>query len=115
MELLTPELRAQLPPLYAQDGNPDAFGSAVSERIAYVKFFIPGGSWTWYASEFDGEDTFFGLVQGFEEELGYFSLSELENTRDYLMLPIERDLHFQPTPIAQLRKRRAGGTADDTL
>jgi hypothetical protein len=49
MELLTPELRAQLPPLYAQDGSPDA--------IAYVKFFVPNSNWTWYASEFDGLDT----------------------------------------------------------
>lgn len=96
-ELLTPELRAQLPDLYAQDGNPDA--------IAYVKFFTPDGNWTWYASEFDGEDTFFGLVQGFEEELGYFSLSELQSTRTPLGLAIERDLHFKPTPISQLRQR----------
>jgi hypothetical protein len=96
-ELLTPELRAQLPALYAQEGNPNA--------IAYVKFFTPDSNWTWYASEFDGEDTFFGLVQGFEEELGYFSLSELQSTRTPLGLAIERDLHFKPTPISQLRQR----------
>ena len=96
MELLTPELRAQLPPLYAQDGNPDA--------IAYVKFFVPNSNWTWYASEFDGENTFFGLVQGFEEELGYFSLLEFQRFRSSQGLRIERDLHFQPTPISQLRQ-----------
>jgi hypothetical protein len=30
-------------------------------------------SWTWYSTEFDGEDLFFGLVVGFETELGYFN------------------------------------------
>ncbi|HEY9663176.1 MAG TPA: DUF2958 domain-containing protein [Allocoleopsis sp.] len=97
IDLLPPEIRAQLPPLYSQDGNSDA--------IAYVKFFAPGSNWTWYASKFDGEDTLYGLVQGFEEEMGYFSLEELETTRLPLGLTIERDLHFKPTPIAQLRQR----------
>lgn len=55
-----------------------------------------------YASEFDGNDTFFGLVSGFEVELGYFSLSELEEARDALGLPIERDLHFQPKSLREL-------------
>lgn len=96
MDLLTPELRAQLPVLYAQEGNPDP--------IAYVKFFTPDSSWTWYGSEFDGTDLFFGLIQGPEEELGYFSLSELQSVRGPMGLPIERDLYFKPTPIAQLRR-----------
>ena len=42
---------------------------------ALVKFFIPDSNWTWYASEFDGEDTFYGLVVGHEIEPAYFSLS----------------------------------------
>ena len=97
-DLLPPDIRAQLPPLYSQDGNPNA--------IAYVKFFTPDSNWTWYASEFDGEDILYGLVQGFEEEMGYFSLSELAESRGSRRLPIERDLYFKPTPIAQLRQRR---------
>ena len=32
-------------------------------------FFYPDFNWTWYAIEFDGKYTFFGLVDGFEEEL----------------------------------------------
>lgn len=70
--------------------------------MAWVKYFTPDSSWTWYATEFDGQDTFFGLVQGLEEELGYFSLAELQQVRGPLGLPIERDLHFQPTPLSQL-------------
>ena len=38
----------------------------------------PASDWTWYATEYDGEDLFFGLVSGFEVELGYFSRTELE-------------------------------------
>jgi len=48
------------------------------------KFLPPDNNWTWYASEFDGEDLFFGLVSGFEVELGYFSLKELQQVRGSL-------------------------------
>lgn len=89
MELLTDEIRKQIPRIYAQDEAPDA--------IAYVKFFTTGSNWTWYVTEFDGQGTFFGLVKSFDEELRYFSLQELINCSS------ERDLHFQPTPLSQLR------------
>lgn len=88
MQLLTKEIRGKLPKL--------GFGEkthGLDARIV-VKFFDPTGSWTWYASEFDGEDTFFGLVDGFEKELGYFSLRELENTPVRMGLGIERDRFF---------------------
>jgi hypothetical protein len=95
MKLLTKEIRRALPPLGSQDGRG-------LEAIARVKFFTPDGGWTWYASEFDGEDTFFGLVVGFEAELGYFQLSELEQVRGRLGLPIERDRYFKPTALREL-------------
>ncbi len=91
MKLLTKELIKKLPKLYAQDGKG-------MDAMAYVKFFSIVSDWTWYATEFDGTDTFFGLVCGFEEELGYFSLSELED----LGWRIERDLYFTPTPLSKL-------------
>lgn len=96
-QLLTQSIRQALPKLYAQDGKG-------YEAVAYVKFFTPDSSWTWYATEFDGEDTFFGLVQGQEEELGYFSLRELESTRGPLGLHIERDISFKPKPLSGLKK-----------
>lgn len=91
MKLLTKELIRKLPKLYEQEEK--GF-----EAIAYVKFFSIVSNWTWYATEFDGEDIFFGLVQGFEEELGYFSLSELESSG----LRIERDNFFTPIPLYYL-------------
>ena len=47
---------------------------------------------------------FFGLVSGFDVELGYFSLSELESVRGKFGLPVERDLHFQPTRLSKAKK-----------
>lgn len=98
MKLLTKENLAKLPPLRAQDGKGD-------DAVAYVKFFTPDSNWTWYATEFDpATGEFFGLVQGFEEELGYFVLSELERARGPLGLAIERDRYFSPKPIKELRR-----------
>jgi hypothetical protein len=95
MKLLTQELLAQLPPLYTTAHEKDP--------MVWVKFFFPFSSWYWYGIEFDGQDLFFGLVAGFEVELGYFSLSELQKTQDKVGLPIERDLHFEPCRLSVLR------------
>ena len=95
MKLLTKELRAKLPPLYSTEKDKDP--------TAVVKFFTPDSNWTWYATEFDGEDRFFGLVDGFDKELGYFSLSELASARGPLGLPIERDRWFSPKPLSECR------------
>lgn len=72
------------------------------EAIAQVKFFTPDTGWTWYATEFDGSDLFFGLVVGFEMELGYFRLSELQAARGRLGLSVERDRYFRPTRLGEL-------------
>jgi Protein of unknown function (DUF2958) len=107
--LLPNEIRAKLPPLYSQE-------SKGLDAVAQVKFFHPSSQWTWYASEFDGKDTFFGLVSGFEVELGYFSLSELQEVQGGLGLPIERDRFFEPTRLRELEKRhprRVLGDDDD--
>ena len=70
---------------------------------AVVKYFTPDADWTWYATEYDPESRlFFGFVDGFERELGYFSLDELEQLRGPLGLPVERDLYWKPTPLSEL-------------
>jgi hypothetical protein len=74
----------------------------LTEVMATVKFFCPWSNWTWYAAEFDGEDLFFGLVDGHEKELGYFSLKELSDLTGPMGLKIERDLHWDPTDLATL-------------
>lgn len=92
MKLLTKTIEARLKkaPLYStekQDVSP-----------VIVKFFTPWSNWTWYAVEGskteEGDWEFFGLVEGHERELGYFTLSELESVRGPAGLKIERDLYF---------------------
>ena len=97
-KLLTNEIRTQLPPLYSGEAKG-------LDALAIVKFFTPRSNWTWYASEFDGEDTLFGLVIGFEIELGYFSLSELDAARDGWGVHVERDLYFKPASLRELQER----------
>ena len=43
---------------------------------------------------------------GFEMELGNFSLKELESIKGPLGIGIERDLYFEPTPLSKIRERR---------
>ncbi len=95
MRLLTEKIKKTLPKLYSQD-------ELGLEATAYLKFFTPDSNWTWYITEFDGDDTFFGLVDGFEKELGYFSLSEIKNARGPFGLKVERDLYFTPTRLKEL-------------
>lgn len=105
MKMLTRQIREQLPPLYSQDGKG-------GKAIVYCKYFTPSANWTWYVLEgepvMDQESKheidfkFFGLVDGHEKELGYFMLSELEEVRGPMGLPIERDKYFKPQPLSQI-------------
>ena len=73
----------------------------------YVKFFHPIQRWTWYATEYEPDNgIFFGYVKsGIDpayDELGYFSLAELESI--HKPLPIERDLYWDDkTTIRQVQ------------
>ena len=100
MKLLTKANEKKLPPLYSQEN--------VKDPIAQVKFFCPWNQWTWYAAEYDHETgRFFGLVHGFETELGYFMLSELASVKGpgiFRSIGIERDMHFDPRPLSECRK-----------
>ena len=95
MELMPKEVQEKLPPLYVQE-------QLGGRAVVHVKYFTPDGSWTWYATEFDGKDTFFGLVDGNVKELGYFSLSELREARGPMGLHIERDLHWTPKTLKEI-------------
>lgn len=100
MKILTKEILEKLPPLYSQE--------EVKDPMVICKFFYPDFDWTWYAIEFDGKDLFYGLVNGFDQELGYFRLSELLSNRGKLGLPIERDLYFRPQKLSAVMKLHKG-------
>jgi len=104
MKLLTKEIRKAIPPMYSQDG-------LGGKAVVHMKMFTPDSSWTWYVIEGEpvldesGNETdyrFFGLVDGFSKELGYFMLSELEKVKGPLGLPIERDLYWKPTTLIKI-------------
>lgn len=105
MKLMTRELERR----FAQVGRQEEKGD---DAIVVTKFFTPWTYWTWYATEFYPEDrTFFGLVEGHEVELGYFSLDEFEETFGPARLRIERDLYWREKTIGEVRaeveKRRS--------
>ena len=92
MKLLTKAIEAALPKLGATDGTP------LEQKKVVAKFFTPDSNWTWFVFEGEreeGEMIFFGMVHGFEKEMGYFSLNELETVTGPLGLHIERDLHCE--------------------
>jgi hypothetical protein len=95
VKLLTQEIRKQLPMIGSQADNLDP--------IIIVKFFCPWSFWTWFAYEFDGGDIFFGYVKGDFDEIGSFSLSDLESVRGPMGLTIERDLYFVPKLLSQCK------------
>lgn len=98
-DLMPPEVREAIPALYAQDGQGD-------DATAYVKFFLPGTYWTWYATEFDPQEgRFFGLVFGHAMELGYFMLDELqEMSLAGGLFRVERDLYFARKTLAEIKQ-----------
>lgn len=90
-KLLTKELEKKLPALGSTDGQGE-----LGDRVVHIKFFSPYSGWTWYGLEYSPEERlFFGYVVGFEGELGYFSLDELEEQGGN----VERDTGFSPRPL----------------
>jgi hypothetical protein len=92
MKLLTEEIKKKLPKLGTMDGKDPTTVPII------VKFFSPYSNWSWFATEgeeVEGEDwEFFGMVHGFEKELGYFRLSELESAVRGKLPLVERDMHY---------------------
>ena len=100
MKLMTKEIEAKIPSLYSTDGK--------KQQRVYAKYFHPYSNWTWYATEYDAEEgLFFGLVEGDEKELGYFTLAELESVK-IKGLGIERDMYWNDkTTIEEVRGKYA--------
>lgn len=97
MKLITKELEKQLPELYQAEKDPEA--------IVYVHYFSTRNGWDWYGYEYDKRSrTFFGLVDGFEVEFGYFTLDEFEEVnKKFGSQVIERDLHWKPKTLKEVR------------
>ncbi len=96
--LLPQNLLNQIPDLYQTERS--------INPTCHIKFFTPDSIFTWYIIEISKDDkhTCYGLVKGFESELGYFSLKELETIKGGLGLRVERDISFSPTALEIIRK-----------
>ncbi len=99
--LMTKEVGEKIPALYANENVQDC-----DDVLAIAKLFSPYGNWTWYVTEWDPETgTCFGLVQGFEVELGYFDLTELAKATVFGGVPaVERDLYWEPKTLGEIRR-----------
>ena len=101
-KLMTREIADTIPPLYANNGadNPDAV-------VAKVKLFSPYNGWRCYVTEWDAETGLcFGLVEGFETELGYFDLTELAEVTVFGSVPaVERDLYWELMTLGEIRNQ----------
>ena len=100
-KLMTGDLGQKIPALYANEDIEDH--DAVP---ALAKLFSPYTGWRWYVTEWDAETGLcFGLVEGFETELGYFSLDELAEATVFGSVPaVERDLHWEPRTLGEIRR-----------
>jgi len=97
MKLLTKEIEQKIPALYSTEEI------ETQDKTIVCKFFALGSGWTWYVVEGerqeDGDYLFFGLVDGFEKEWGYFTLGELLSVKWHGIPGIERDLFFEPVTV----------------
>lgn len=96
-ELMPRYIAETVPALYATEEEDDP--------IARARLFSYLSGWTWLVTEYDPESgDAFGLVRGFEEEWGYFSIREMEElNRSRGFNAIERDLYFEPKPVSEAR------------
>lgn len=99
MKLITEAIKKSMPKLGSGRHND------LHDLTFYVKLFTPWANWTWYIAEADFETgECFGLVIGFEKEVGYFSLNELAEIRGWGGLKIERDRYFKKCTYAEAMK-----------
>ena len=99
MKLITKELEKRFEEVGSQENAKDP--------VIIAKFFNPAGAGTWYAYEYNPkEKMFFGFVSIFgdhNDELGYFSLAELEDIKLPFSLGIERDLYFEEQKLSKVK------------
>jgi hypothetical protein len=104
MKLMTKEIETKAKAQYPK-------GADLESQKVVAKFFDPTSQWTWYLMNEDPEypDYLWGIVKGFEVEIGSFSLSELQHTKVRFGLGIERDLGFRPMPAKEVWEKLNAG------
>ena len=106
MKLLTKALIKQMPTL------DESASLRIEEQFVYAKLFNPVGAGTWYLTSYTEGDLAFGFVNLGDSqmaELGYIDLEELANLRLPFGLKIERDMHFEKTPLKEVINKVKNG------
>ena len=105
-KLMTKKLADTIPAIYANEYVAD-----YDAVLAHVKLFSPYSRWTWYVTEWNAKTgECFGLVEGFETELGYFDLTELaESTVQGGVPAVERDLYWKPRTLGEIKSEARRG------
>ena len=106
-QLMTQKLADTIPALGANENARD-----YDEVQAPAKLFSPYSGWTWYITELDpATGQCFGLVEGFEKEIGYFDLTELAETTVFGGVPaVERDLYWEPRTLGEIKSGSRNGS-----
>ena len=103
--LMTQKLADIIPALGANDNARD-----YDDVLAPAKLFSPYNGCTWYITEMDPvTGQCFGLVDGFEQEIGCFDLTELAETTVFGGVPaVERDLYWEPRTLGEIKRGAQG-------
>jgi hypothetical protein len=81
---------------------PDLYATEkIKDPMVYACYEVAFSRWKWFVTEYDGQQTFFGLVSGFELELGYFDRLELEENGCKLVEG------WEAKPLSQVRAELA--------
>ncbi len=92
------EIIEAMPKSYETDGQG-------KEAVAILHYFT--GSWDWYITEKDvdsdgkGQIQAFGMVDGYECEMGYISIKEITRAG------AELDMHWTPRTLRQIKEKAA--------
>ncbi len=103
--LMTKKLAETIPAIGANEKARD-----YDDVLAPAKLFSPYNGWTWYITEMDPvTGQCFGLVEGFQKEIGYFDLTELAETTVFGSVPaVERDLYWEPRTLGEIKSGTKG-------
>jgi len=87
------------------------FGAEMKDQKVIVKLFDPLGSWSWYLMNIDpnNHNYVWGIVKGFEVEMGSIEIRELEKIGATRLLGIERDINFEPMPALEVWEKLQKG------
>lgn len=96
--------RLEIPALYELEAKDP------SEVIIPLRFEDLFSNWEWYVWEAEIQEEeqdilFFGYVNGFEKEMGYFTLSQFSEVNSSDVPRILPDFDFEPITLKELKER----------